>query len=301
VAERTCRACLLLPAADDELRRAADLIDRALAADPKSYDWARPYFLFAWGLAEYRRGRFDAAAATMSGPARAVGPGLLPAPGLVLAMARHRQGHPESARQALAAAVLAYDWSAAKADSPDAWICHVLRREAEAMILPGLPALVAGRQQPQDNDERLALLGVCQFEGRHAAAARLCADAFAADRKLAEDFAAGHRYIAVRHAALAASGRGADAPKDDKDRSRLRGQALDWLKADLTAWGKLAEGPTEQRLRVRQTLTHWRADTDLTGVRDKDSLAKLPRDERAKWQELWGEVDALLERVGDKK
>jgi len=178
----------------------------------------------------------------------------------------------------------------------------VLRREAEALILPDLPALLAGRQQPRDNAERLTLLSACQFEGRHAAAARLYAGAFAADPKLAEEFfAAGHRYIAARHAVLAASGRGADAPKDDKDRSRLRGQALDWLKADLTALGKLAEGPAEQRLRVRQPLTYWRADPDLTGVRDKDALANLPEDERAKWQELWGEVDGLLQRVGDKK
>jgi serine/threonine-protein kinase len=301
VAERTGRACLLLPAPADELRKATALIDRAMGGDPKTYGLARPYFLFARGLAEYRQDRFDAAAATLSEPARAVGCGLRPAPGLVLAMARYRQGHPEAARQAMAAAVLAYDWGAAKADNQDAWICHVLRREAEALILPELPALLAGRQQPRDNAERLALLGVCQFEDRHAAAARLYAGIFAGDPQLAEDLAAGHRSNAARHAALAASGRGADAPKDDTDRSRLRGQALDWLKADLTAWGKLAEGPAEQRLRVRQTLTRWRADPDLTGVRDKDALAKLPEDERAKWRELWGEVDGLLQRVGDKK
>ena len=51
----------------------------------------------------------------------------------------------------------------------------------------------------------------------------------------------------------------------------------------------------------RPPLTRWRADPDLTGVRDKDALAKLPEDERAKWQELWGEVDGLLQLVGDKK
>jgi serine/threonine-protein kinase len=217
-------------------------------------------------------------------------------------MARHRQGNPEAARQALATAVLACDWGGVKADNPDAWICRVLRREAEALILPELPALLAGRQQPRDNAEWLALLGACQFEGRHAAAVQLYAGAFAADPKLAEDFfAAGHRYIAARHAALAASGRGADAPQDDKDRSRLRGQALDWLKSELTALGKLAEGPAEQSLRVRQLLAWWRADPDLTGVRDNDALAKLPEDERAKWRQLWVEVDGMLERVGDKK
>ena len=48
-------------------------------------------------------------------------------------------------------------------------------------------------------------------------------------------------------------------------------------------------------------MTHWRADPDLTDVRNKDTLAKLPEDERALWQELWGEVAGLLQRIGDKK
>jgi serine/threonine-protein kinase len=216
-------------------------------------------------------------------------------------MALHRQGHPEAARRALAAAVLAYDWSAAKADHPDAWICHLLRWEAESLLLPDLSALLAGHRPPRDNAERLALLGACQFEGRHATVARLYTDAFVADSQLAEDLAAGHRASAARHAALAASGRGADAPKDDRERSRLRGLALDWLKADLTAWGKRAEGPAEERQQVRQTLARWRANPDLAGVRDKDALAKLREAEHARWQALWSAVDGLLQRVGDKK
>ena len=85
----------------------------------------------------------------------------------------------------------------------DGWIYHVLRREAEGLILPDLPAFLEGTYQPRDNDERLALLGVCQFADRTAAAARLYADAFAADPRLAEDLAAGHRYNAARAAALA--------------------------------------------------------------------------------------------------
>jgi serine/threonine-protein kinase len=294
IAERTGRACVLLPASRDELRQAAALIDYAVAAGRSNPGWNYPYFQFAKGLAEYRQGRLDSAISVMEGEASRV---LQPAPRLVVAMAQHRRGHPEESRRALAAAILSYDWSASRADNHDAWIPHVLRREAEALILPELPALLAGRQQPRDNAERLALLAACQFEGRHAAAARLYAAAFAADPKLAEDFAAGHRYIAARQAALAGSGRGADAPKDDKDRSRLRGQALDWLKADLAAWGKLAEGPAEQRLRVQQALTRWGADPDLTGVRDRDGLARLPTEEREHWERLWSEVDALLRRV----
>jgi hypothetical protein len=53
-----------------------------------------------------------------------------------------------------------------------------LRREAEAMILPNLPAFLDGKYRPQDNDERLALLGGCQFTNR--SLVRLYAEAFAA-------------------------------------------------------------------------------------------------------------------------
>jgi hypothetical protein len=90
------------------------------------------------------------------------------------------------------------NWSAAHADSRDFWIRHILRREAEALILPNLPAFLEGKYQPQDNDERRALLGVCQFQGLHAAAARLYADTFAASPPLADDLGAGHRYKAAR-------------------------------------------------------------------------------------------------------
>ena len=55
------------------------------------------------------------------------------------------------------------------------------------MILPGLPAFLAGTYEPRDNDERLALLGVCQFTNRAHAMARLYADAFAADSQVAMD------------------------------------------------------------------------------------------------------------------
>ena len=55
------------------------------------------------------------------------------------------------------------------------------------MILPDLPAFLDGKYQPRDNDERLALLGICQFTNRTRALARLYADAFAAAPQLAED------------------------------------------------------------------------------------------------------------------
>ena len=114
-----------------------------------------PTFLFARGLAEYRQGRLDQAISTMRGEASRVRGA---ARRLVLAMALHRSGQLAEARKTLAATILSYDWRARQALDQDGWICHVLRREAEGMILPNLPAFLDGKYQPQDNDERLALL-----------------------------------------------------------------------------------------------------------------------------------------------
>jgi serine/threonine-protein kinase len=291
VAERTGRSCLLLPASEEELWKAGAIIDRTRNPLPPEYDWAAPYFHFALGLAEYRRGRLDGAIYMMSGDAGRV---MQPAPLLVVAMAQHRQGQKETARKTLAAAVLDYDWRADHADRRDAWISHILRREAEAMILPNLPAFLEGKYQPQYNDERLAMLGACQFRGRYRAAARLYADAFAADQTVADNFQAGRRYHAARCAALAAAGQGKDSQKlDDRERAGLRRQALDWLRADLTAWAK-----TNDRALAQKNLRSWQQDADLSGVRDKSALAKLAATERNEWSRLWSDVADLLEKTG---
>jgi serine/threonine-protein kinase len=289
-----------LPASEDELWKAAALIDRAAAAGWARQDWAYPYSLFAKGLAEYRRGRLDGAIWVMKGEASRV---MGPAPGLVLAMAQHRDGQKEAARKTLAAAVLAFDWSAARADERDSWIHHVLRREAEALILPNLQSLLQGSCRPRDNDERVALLGVCQFKDRRLAAARLYADAFAADPKLAEDLRAESRYRAAGCAALAGCGRGADgAELGEAERARWRKQARTWLRADLAVLAtKLAGGVAADRFLVQKTLSRWRTDPDLAGLRDPEALDRLPPDERQECAALWGNIDALLKRARDRK
>jgi eukaryotic-like serine/threonine-protein kinase len=132
VAERTGRACLLLPAPKGEFEQAIALTDRAAAAQS-----GNPFYLFAQGLARYRQGRFDDAVKLMNGGAA---PAMGPCPRLVLAMAQYQIGQKEQARKTLAAAIASYDWSASKADNHDAWIAHILRREAEVLILPEFPA-----------------------------------------------------------------------------------------------------------------------------------------------------------------
>jgi serine/threonine-protein kinase len=181
-----------------------------------------------------------------------------PAPRLILAMSQHQQGQKKQARKTLALAMIAYDWSAARADSRDIWISHILRREAEVLILPNLPAFLAGNYQPQDYDERLSLLGVCQFLGRHAAAAQLYADAFAAAPRLADDLGARRRHYAIRAAAQAGCGCGTDAAGvEPTERARWRRQAREWMRGDLAAWvGVLDGNPAAARGDVRKALTH---------------------------------------------
>ena len=91
------------------------------------------------------------------------------------------------------------------------------------MIVPKLPEFLQGKYEPQDNDERLALLGICQFSNRSRTAARLYADAFGADATLADNFKSGIRYQAACQAALAGCGRGIDAASLDEQERRIGG------------------------------------------------------------------------------
>jgi serine/threonine-protein kinase len=195
--------------------------------------------------------------------------------------------------------VLSYDWSANQVRDVAPCILHVLRREAEKTILPNLAAFMDGTYRPQDNDERLALLGACQFASRTRAMARLYADAFATDPALAEDLGAGLRYNAARAAAQAGCGRGADATNlRQEERARLREQAQQWLRADLAARaGALAGGSMEMRQAHHLALTRWQNEPDLAGVRERSELDKLAADERREFIALWDEVDAVLART----
>ncbi|OWK38223.1 serine/threonine-protein kinase [Fimbriiglobus ruber] len=144
IAERTGRACLLLPASEDELKQATALVDRASTADTAKYGWAMPYFRFAKALAEYRAGNLGSALALLDGDVLRI---LGPAPHLLLAMVQHRLGKKDAARESLRKAIAAYDWDVKKATNREAWMYHLLRREAEATVLPKLPVLLTGKDQ----------------------------------------------------------------------------------------------------------------------------------------------------------
>ena len=143
---------------------------------------------------------------------------------------------------------------------------------------------------------------LCIYKKYHRAAAQLYADDFTAEPKRADDLNIQARYRAACCAALAAVGQGEDTAKlDGKERSRWRKQALDWLRADLTIYGKLLDGGNPQvRTLIQQRLQHWQSDADLSGLRDKDAVAQLPDQERQACEKLWADLAALQKKIEHK-
>src|SRR5262249_32704969 len=163
--------------------------------------------------------------------------------------------------------------------------------------------------------------GTCEFRGLYSAAARLCADAFAADPGLAAQLTTECRYstlrgehfdddrmdllntecryLAARCAALAGCGLGTDGAKlSDAERTRWRKQARVWLQADLALWAKMINSDSQaDRDLTRKMLTHWQVEPDLAGLREPAELKKLSEDERKDCIRLWSDVSAVLGRA----
>ena len=177
-------------------------------------------------------------------------------------------------------------------------------RDAERAVVLSrrLLAVLEGDNIPTDPSECLEFARICSEMRRHAAAARLYADALRAEPKLADDRHAGHAYFAARNAALAGCGLGKDVPPtDEAARARLRGQALGWLRGEVRTWSRtLDQCEPERRGMVCQALENWKTDPALAGLREPASLAKLPEGERPAWRGLWEDVEALSTKaLGD--
>lgn len=165
-----------------------------------------------------------------------------------------------------------------------------------------LPAIVADKEKAKDAAELLDIAHLCRLPHRelYVAAVRFFGKAFAEDAKLAERLETSDRYNAACLAALAVRGEGKDAGGlSDTDRARLRRLALDWLRADLTAWESLLAKDRSSARMAADIMQHWLDDTDFTGIRGSAAIAKLPDTERTGWQKLWDDVAQLQKRARD--
>jgi serine/threonine-protein kinase len=161
-----------------------------------------------------------------------------------------------------------------------------------------VPALLRGEYKPARATEMLEFGWIFQATKRYADAVRLCSKAFDADPKQADDLQAAHRYHAACCAALAA----AALEPNDKERLRLQGKALDWLRADLALWKKHVEtGNAWGSALAQRVLWSWQREPGLTSVRDKEGLATLPGPERKAWEQFWDDVEALRKQARQTK
>jgi tetratricopeptide (TPR) repeat protein len=275
-------------ALDDKglIEPAIECYRKAIELDPK---FAQNHYNL--GHALYRKGQMDQAVACWRktielDPNYAeahcnLGHGLASQGRFAESLAALKRGHELGSKQS--------DWRYPSAE----WLRQATRLAA---LEAKLPAVLKGELQPKGM-VRLEFVTICRAKQFHYAAARLAADALAADPQLANDLQAGHRYNAACSAALAAAGQGKDPAKpDEKECKCLRQQTLTWLRADLAGHTKLWESGPAARSFVRQQLKHWQEDTDLAGIRGEAALAKLPAEERAPFTQLWAEVAALLKK-----
>jgi serine/threonine-protein kinase len=181
----------------------------------------------------------------------------------------------------------------------DQWV-----KQAEQLLALDnqLAQVLNGEVEPAGAAEQLALARFCQtIKKRYAASTRFYAGAFTAEPRLADDLQTQDRYNAACAAALAGCAQGEDAGKlSGQERVRLRRQALDWLRADLDAAGRLLDKEPDKAdvaARVAKTLQHWLADPDFADVREPERLAQLPQAEQQAWRKLWADVAAVVARA----
>jgi serine/threonine protein kinase/Flp pilus assembly protein TadD len=183
-------------------------------------------------------------------------------------------------------------------DNPSAdWV-----RDGEILLRldEELAALQRGEPPPADVQERIGLAEFCVMHKQlHLTGLRLWEEAFAEKPELADHDNGPHLANAACAAALAGSGQGRDVARlDDRERARLRQQALNWLRPALARWTvRVNQGTSAERAAIQKSLREWQTDSDMACVRDEAALAKLPEAEREAWRKFWADLAALLARA----
>ena len=179
---------------------------------------------------------------------------------------------------------------------------QVLARERVRLgLLRRFPAIRAGTDQTKDDAERLELAYLCGEAGWSAFASGLFAQAIAADQNIPEGRPSEPRRSGVMAAAMAGLGRSRDQPEiDAAEKTRLRAQALTWLRAELTVFTPAIKqgGRSIERQNALHALRGWLNAHELAGFREPN-LRNLPTDEQAPWRTLWSDIQALLPRDTD--
>jgi eukaryotic-like serine/threonine-protein kinase len=135
------RSCLLRPASKHQTQILVAMADRSSALSADGFARSRGIDNFVQGLAMYRTGKWDRAVSVLNGE---IDRSFQTSSRFIIAMALMQKQEPAEARQVFSDAVASYDWSPANADRREVWMCHILRREAEKIILTASTQSIAG-------------------------------------------------------------------------------------------------------------------------------------------------------------
>ncbi len=104
------------------------------------------------------------------------------------------------------------------------------------------------------------------------------------------------RYNAACAAAMAACGEGELAEEArEAERARMLQHALSWLNEELKSIAAhAAQDDIHTRNAACAKLRWWQEDDLLAGVREPDALAKLPAENRAKWEAFWEKIEDVI-------
>jgi eukaryotic-like serine/threonine-protein kinase len=175
----------------------------------------------------------------------------------------------------------------------------VARCERSIELEGKLKRILSGEVRPEGAEERMELASVAHSKALYATAARLQKEAFAEEPELGADPKTFRRYNAACAAARAAAGEGEEGKLlDGPARALWRVQALHWLEADLAALRRLQEEGSLGKKALIERLGEWKADADLAGLREQDSLSALEEEERKRCRALWKAVEDLIAGTG---
>jgi hypothetical protein len=188
---------------------------------------------------------------------------------------------------------------------PERAVYRAARQQTERWreLLPRLATVAATPAAPKRPFEILEFLELARLcrepsQRKYALATRLYAGVFAGTFASSRFAAREYGYDAACCAALAAAGRDAELTAVGVEEwGYLAGLALRWLRADLALRAAQARDP-KQAAEVHESLDRWKWDPDLAAVRDPAWLAAMPAADRAEWEALWADVDAVLATAG---
>jgi eukaryotic-like serine/threonine-protein kinase len=183
-----------------------------------------------------------------------------------------------------------------------AGLSQMVKSEPGASFLESRISTILNSESTKELSELLSVAEYCYRTFRYALAAQLYGAAIELEPTVTGDRKSEVRYNAACCAALAANGRGYLEPLEDQTKDQFRRQAIAWLRSELADWKKELEANSLMNQKfIFNSLTHWKSDSDLAGLREPVYLEKLVDGEVQECHSLWKEVEELLQIASQTK